>query len=702
MRRLKYLTLVVAAAAALALAGCGGSGSSTTATEQSPADTPPADNPAQLAALKSAHAQAKAALATLQDDLGDATRAEIDDAKAKLAELERVLAAAAGVSARTKEMYAAGPIKTELAAAEQAAAPTIAAGNEKQAAIDAAKKALDAAEAAKDLAANGRDATEAEGDTPAMAAKTGSAKAQEAVMGLVSVQTGGGKAKMHADKAVEAAGKAEDAYEAAKKAYETARAAPTVTAAVRARRGAEDARRDAEMYAKTANDEAMKAVQAAAMELGRSGDDMMTWSIGSGSDKKSITVTTAGTDVTAPHPGDEGGKVSPSSNPTLEQLGQDRPGVRSQNLALGKQHGDDTARLRLMGKYYFDKGESGVYFGVVTASGGPPTISGTADDPGTVTIHANSGILGAAGKTFDLTKVANPAFLRSVEGTPPGTRTSVSEMGLTYDETDNPEGDQYVTPVSNITVGGGGDAGTNGDLYSYSYTYRDKPRTGYIMIQDGSPLQAHVIKGKYSIPAIYDHMHVNYGMWNTLKDKKPADLGIGFVTVLEGKDKTPLAGMPRILGTATYQGGWVATVRGPGEPAPADKATNFSEHQGLSEVTADFGKNTVKVDLKLARYESGGFGEDETFATLSGGAIDGNGFMGTEVSVLPGGTPSEGGGLEKVGLKSSEDGFTGEFSGAFYGPKAEEVGGVFDFDGKKLGAFRGAFGGGRGEETSGG
>ena len=691
MRHLRHLTLAVAAVAALALAGCGGSGSTRTATEQPPVDTP-ADNPAQLAALKSAHAQAKAALATLKDDLGDATQAEIDDAKAKLAELERVLAAAAGVSDQTQKMYAAEPIETELAAAEQVAALAIAGGNAKQGAIAAAKKALDAAEAAKDLAANGRDATEADGDTPAMAAKTGSAKAQEALMSLVSMQTGGGMAKTHADKAVEAAGKAENAYEVAKKAYEAARAAATVTAAVDAQKAAENARRDAEMYAKTANDEAMKAVQAAAMELGRSGNDRMTWSSGSGDDKKSITVTTTGTDITAPHPGFERVRASLTSA-TIENLDKDRPDLQSRNIALGKQHGDSTARLRLMGKYSFERGESGVYFGVVTATGGPPTISGTADDPGTVTIHA-SGISGAAGKTFDLTKVTNPAFFRATNGTPSGTIASVSELGLTYDENTNPEGDQYVAKVYNFTVGEGSkDAGTNGDLYSYSYTYRDKPRTGYIMIQDGSPLQAHVIKGKYNLPVVYDHMHLNYGMWNTLKDEKPADLGIGFVTVLEGKDKTPLAGMPRTVGTATYQGGWVATVRGPGEP---DSATGFSEHQGLSEVTADFGKNTVKVDLKLATYRAAGHGQDETFATLSGGVIDGNGFMGTEVSVLPGGTPSVGGGLEKVGLESSEDGFTGEFSGAFYGPEAEEVGGVFDFDGKKLGAFRGAFGGGRG------
>ena len=676
MRHLGHLTLAVAAAAALALAGCGGSGSSTTtAPEQPPVDTP-ADNPTQLAALKSAHAQAKAALATLQDDLGDATRAEVDDAKAKLAELERVLAAAADVSDQTKKMYAAGPIATELAAAERGAALAIAAGNEKQAAIDAAKKALDAAQAAKDLAANGRDATEAEGDTPAMAAKTGSAKAQEAVMGLVLMQTGGGKAKMHADKAVEAAAKAENAYKAAKKAYETAKAAATVIAAVDAQKGAEDARRDAEMYAKTANDEAMKAVQAAAMELGRSGDDRMTWSIGSGSDKKSITVTTEGTDVTASHPEQAEVRASSTvSNPsgggvTLANLAKDRPFRAARDIALGKQHDhaetDNTARLRLMDKYYSDMHEEvGIYVGErVTEGSQKLTISGTADDPGTVTHADNADDPALRGKTFTLTKVTERNYWRESNGSGIEKGTSGGFWDGQGDETIKPN--QYFRQTFNLTIDGTEKPLGAGDLYSYT---DDDGKERFVMIlSNGSPRNAYVIKGPYGLPVVYDHVHMNYGMWNTMKEEKPADLGIGFVTVLEGKDKTPVADIPGV-GTATYQGGWVGTVRSAGSP---DTDPNFTNQGGFSEVTADFTKNTVEVSLTgLAMLE---------------GAIDGNGFMGTEVTDV-----------ENIGdLTAAADGtgYTGEFSGAFYGPRAEEVGGVFDFDGKKLGAFRGAFGGG--------
>ena len=676
MRHLRHLTLAAAAVAALALAGCGGSGSSTTATEQSPADTPadtPADNPTQLAALESAHAQAKAALATLQDNLGDATQAEVDAVKAKLAELERVLAAAAGVSDQTKKMYAAEPLETELAAAEQAAALAIAAGNEKQAAIAAAKKALDAAEVAKDLAADGRDATEADGDTPAMAAKTGSAKAQEALMGLVLVQTGGGKAKMHADKAVEAAGKAQNAYEAAKKAYETARAAATVEAAVRARQNAEDARRDAEMYAKTANDEAMKAVQAAAMELGRSGDDRMTWSIGSGGDKKSITVTTGGgTNATVGTPEKSAVTASGTSatgpDVTLANLDKDRPLIFGRDIVLGKQHDhaetDNTARLRLMDKYYSDMLEVGIYVAELVTEGTQKlTISGTADNPGTVT-HADDALDPALrGKKFPLTKVTGRNYWRTSQGTGLTKGTAGGNWDGQGDDAIKPN--QYFRQVHTLWVEETekkvGDAG---DLYSY--TGDDNKERFVMILSNGSPRNAYVIKGKYGLPVIYEHMHVNYGMWNTMKDEKPADLGIGFVTVLEGKDKTPLANTLRV-GTATYQGGWVGTVR-----SAASSETGLTNRSGASEVTADFTKNTVEVSLTgLAMLE---------------GAIDGNGFMGTEVTDV-----------EDIGdLTAAADGagYTGEFSGAFYGPRAEEVGGVFDFDGEKKGAFRGAFGGG--------
>ena len=102
-----------------------------------------------------------------------------------------------------------------------------------------------------------------------------------------------------------------------------------------------------------------------------------------------------------------------------------------------------------------------------------------------------------------------------------------------------------------------------------------------------------------NLPVEYSHMHINYGMWGQSdKDDMPLDLGIGFVTMLEGQDKTPAASMPT-TGDAVYQGGWVATVKGAGENG------RFTNYTGLSKVTADFAKNTVGVDLMdLATFSS--------------------------------------------------------------------------------------------------
>ena len=61
------------------------------------------------------------------------------------------------------------------------------------------------------------------------------------------------------------------------------------------------------------------------------------------------------------------------------------------------------------------------------------------------------------------------------------------------------------------------------------------------------------------------------------------------------------------------------------------------------------------------------------------------GFSGTEVAVDVANTHN---------LTATPD-FTGSFSGGFYGAKAAEAGGIFDFasEDNEAGAFRGAFGG---------
>ena len=67
------------------------------------------------------------------------------------------------------------------------------------------------------------------------------------------------------------------------------------------------------------------------------------------------------------------------------------------------------------------------------------------------------------------------------------------------------------------------------------------------------------------------------------------------------------------------------------------------------------------------------------------GMISGDKFSGTKASEVMAGE----GRLDASGT------FTGSFSGAFFGPKAAEAGGVFDYTSTdmKAGEFSGAFGG---------
>ena len=163
--------------------------------------------------------------------------------------------------------------------------------------------------------------------------------------------------------------------------------------------------------------------------------------------------------------------------------------------------------------------------------------------------------------------------------------------------------------------------------------------------------------------------HLHYGLWNGISGtgvNTVADLGIGFVTAYGEAGMTQ--DMPN-FGSATYNGNWVANVQA--EDPQGDGA--ITREDGTSMLTADFTKGEVDVALV-------------GLATLEG-TIDGNTFSGEDIElddVLPG------------DLANADD-FMGSFSGAFFGPKAAEAGGVFDYSSEdnKNGAFRGSFGGAR-------
>ena len=169
--------------------------------------------------------------------------------------------------------------------------------------------------------------------------------------------------------------------------------------------------------------------------------------------------------------------------------------------------------------------------------------------------------------------------------------------------------------------------------------------------------------------AAYDHIH--FGTWAELNDDGTdvGGLGIGFVQNI-GDGMTPVADMLN-HGTATYNGNWVATV----QQADVDGKGAVSLEDGQATLRADF------EDMDLTATLAG-------LATLEATITD-NGFTGTTATVVDG---------DPFGL-DSDGKFSGDTMGAFFGPKADEAGGVFSFtsnDGdNEDGAFSGAFGGAR-------
>ena len=172
---------------------------------------------------------------------------------------------------------------------------------------------------------------------------------------------------------------------------------------------------------------------------------------------------------------------------------------------------------------------------------------------------------------------------------------------------------------------------------------------------------------KASIPAAIEYDHIHFGVWAGLgaADKNGAqelaDLGIGFVQNHDGSGMTERQG----IGTATFNGDWVAAVR-----------RQYASDAEAGAIRADSDSATL-----TANFETGKFtGALDNLAMLEG-TLSGNGFSGMTAKAINHDD------LDAAGT------FTGEFSGGIYGPTGSEAAGVFDFDGGEAGAFVGAFGG---------
>jgi hypothetical protein len=235
-----------------------------------------------------------------------------------------------------------------------------------------------------------------------------------------------------------------------------------------------------------------------------------------------------------------------------------------------------------------------------------------------------------------------------------------STKGVTVYSYVDPEDDSknYVVKTSTDAIEGGDT--------TYTYTAVD------IMAPAAAPAEGEndptQVKVQAAIPTATDYKHIHFGVWAALGDAKadgtqvPSELGIGFVQSIgdgpSGDD------MPN-NGEGTFEGNWVAAVQAKDEDG--DGAIDLDS--GDATLTADFGKETIIAELT-------------GLATLTG-VISGNTFSGDK----------DASGISHTSLDLSED-FEGSFSGWFYGSKAAEAGGIFDYasEDNEGGAFRGAFG----------
>ena len=200
---------------------------------------------------------------------------------------------------------------------------------------------------------------------------------------------------------------------------------------------------------------------------------------------------------------------------------------------------------------------------------------------------------------------------------------------------------------------------------TYSYTSVDVD----VEVAAAGEAVAFDTKVKAAIPEATDYEHIHFGVWAALGAAKadgtqtPSGLGIGFLQRIG--DGLSGADMPN-NGSGIYAGNWVAAVQAEDE----DGNGAVSLTSGAASLEADFGEGEITAALT-------------GLATLSGD-ITGNTFLGDEASKIT-----------HTSLDNEAD-FEGSFSGGFYGAKAAEAGGVFDFasdDGNNEGgAFRGAFG----------
>ena len=502
-------------------------------------------------------------------------------------------------------------------------------------------------------------------------------EAETAAMNRATIQTGDANsvadakyARMHANTAAAEAKKASAASAMAEAAMNAAEAMPHRAAAQAAR----DAAMEAQTMAGAARDEA---VADAALEL-KIVDK--TKSVGDpAGDGTAITIDGQARSTTVDGKTKDTGLIKSMvvGTPGMRTVNgvpvADEEGESGDRMAADAEIGftydsaDDDTRLTLVHSYlgtqkqtqFVRNGDDSPFDGtnetptLEAPTGGQnlaPTTSAVATDEmptGSVTIEAN-----ASHNTEEVVAVPEPA-----EGDFRAFNATKESTTLYYVDSE----------VKDVTTG------DTDDGIDQTKIYLERDREAGVVTYN----IVAVVEVTVDSPSSFKHIH--YGLWNDLSGtgaNKVSDLGIGFVTVLaDGEGLTATGDMPNI-GKSTYTGNWVANV----QEADEDSDGTITRKDGEASIVASFEKNDVDVTLK-------------DFVMLENGTLEGNTFSGTKVSLVDMDLTADG---TQTDSRLGVDGkFEGTFEGAFFGPRAAEAGGVFDFDGDEDGAFRGSFGGAR-------
>ena len=536
--------------------------------------------------------------------------------------------------------------------------------------LEAARLEMEAADALVAIQTDAATAATA-AKTAADNAASSATAATEAGANLATIQTGETSRGL-ATKASDQAALALVAYMAAKTASEAAAAATDLASAVRAQINAENALADAEAAAIKAGEYSQMAMDAAGNELMIEGTVKTVGGTSLDDTAGSSVVTTDGNTV-------ETGLIKDKNPDTtvvmsMAVLGMDgdltvavNPYVapvaaaEERTFDIGKvvDSADDMARLMIVTQYAGSKTVKVYNAGTDTEMG---TKAGylSIEDLATTETEVDNLALKSEG-TYYPAVGGSPGDLDEANDVVAATAKPVEVFSFVDPNSSN------VLRAKTYVVWAGENKTAAGITYTYTVVDIE---VDHDVDGDSTTTDNNTQEVTATIPEGTDYKHIHFGVWAVLgaaemdgsQELELSDLGIGFVQSIG--DGLTGADMPN-NGSGKYEGNWVAAVRA----ADEDGNGPIVLESGAALINANFGMDKITADLT-------------DLATLEG-AITTNTFSGIKASGI----------MSEHGLDADGE-FTGTFSGGFYGSKAAEAGGIFDFTSKgaEAGEFRGAFG----------